>query len=63
MRLASRGQREIEGRVERVDDDDLRRALRRRAGVIVTQSLMIAAAATIAVWLLARLLGAVSASS
>ena len=54
MRLASRGQREIDGRIEQVDDDDLGRALRRRAGVIVTQSLMIAAAATIAVWLVAR---------
>ena len=53
MRLASRGQREIEGRVERVEDDALRRALRRRAGVIVAQSVMIAAAVTIAVRLLA----------
>ena len=54
MRLASRGQREIDGRVERVDDDDLRRALRRRAGVIVTQSLMIGLAVTIAARALAR---------
>ena len=39
-------QREIEGRVEQVEDDALRRALRRRAGVIVAQSVMIAAAVT-----------------
>ena len=54
MRLASRGQREIDGRVERVDDAALRRALRRRAGVIVAQSVMIAAAVAIAVWVVAR---------
>ena len=54
MRLASRGQREIDGRVERIEDDELRHALRRRANVIVAQSLMIAVAVTIAAWLLAR---------
>lgn len=54
MRLASRGRREIEGRAERIEDAGLRDALRRRAGVIVAQSLMIAAAVTIAVWLVAR---------
>jgi hypothetical protein len=54
VRLASRGQREIDGRVERIEDDELRHALRRRANVIVAQSLMIAVAVTIAAWLLAR---------
>jgi len=48
VRLASRGQREIDGRVERIEDDELRHALRRRANVIVAQSLMIAVAVTIA---------------
>ena len=56
MRLASRGRREIDGRTERIEDDGLREALRRRAAVIIAQSLMIGLAATIAVWLLARVL-------
>ena len=54
MRLASRGLRETEGRTAAIDDADVRRALRRRAGVIIAQSVMIAAAVTVAVWTFAR---------
>ena len=42
--------------MERIEDEALRHALRRRAGVIVAQSLMIAAAATIAVAIAVRVL-------
>ena len=55
MRLGSRGLREVDGRVEKVEDEALAMALRRRAVAIVLRALLLAAAVTVAVWVVARM--------
>jgi hypothetical protein len=55
VRLASRGRREIDGRSQPIEDVGTRDALRRRAAVLIAQSITIAAAVGVAVWLVARL--------
>jgi hypothetical protein len=52
VRLGSRGLREVGGRIERIEDDELRAAVRRRALVVTVQSLLIAAAVTVAAWMI-----------
>jgi uncharacterized membrane protein len=52
VRLGSRGLREVNGRVERIVEDDVRAAVRRRALVVTAQSVLIAAAMATAAWLL-----------
>ena len=51
MRLGSRGLREVDGRVERIEDDAERRAVRRRALVVTVQALAIAVVVTAIAWL------------
>ena len=55
MRLGSRGLREVDGRGEKVEDAGLAAALRARATAIVLRALLLAAAVTVAVWVVARL--------
>jgi hypothetical protein len=48
VRLASRGRRETEGGTERIDDEELLRALRRRAlGIIIGAPVLGAAVAAL----------------
>lgn len=52
MRLGSRGLREVDGRIERIVEDDVRAAVRRRALAVTALSVLIAGAVAVAVWLL-----------
>ena len=54
MRLASRGLREHEGRIEAIADAEERRATRRRGLLVNVQSALVALAVTALAWLLPR---------